>query len=154
MQLAGSTDDPQDTAVVIVLDWSRPANMVSLRHSAWTWVIAHCPQTKELVAWLRWIQQWAESAAEQGQVEEMRERRQSCRAASARSLSSLCYRSDRPQCSLSFSITTSRLQPQLQQLDLQAPVPPHRRQRRSRRIARLGLSFPSGRAHSLSTRMS
>lgn len=44
---------------MIVLDWSKPGSMV-----------------KELVHWLRWVDQWAETAAKQGEADELRDRRE------------------------------------------------------------------------------
>ncbi|ORX35111.1 dynein light intermediate chain-domain-containing protein [Kockovaella imperatae] len=49
-----------DTAVVIVLDWTRPSSMV-----------------KEIVMWLDWVERWASDSAARGQGEEMRDRLQS-----------------------------------------------------------------------------
>ncbi|OCF34912.1 hypothetical protein I316_03459 [Kwoniella heveanensis BCC8398] len=49
-----------DTAVVIVLDWTKPSSMV-----------------QELVNWLSWVEEWASSAGERGEAEEMREKLQS-----------------------------------------------------------------------------
>ncbi|KAK8844775.1 hypothetical protein IAR55_006625 [Kwoniella newhampshirensis] len=48
-----------DTAVVIVLDWTRPSSMV-----------------RELVTWLSWVDQWAPQSAQPGEVEDLRERLQ------------------------------------------------------------------------------
>ncbi|RXK42689.1 hypothetical protein M231_00245 [Tremella mesenterica] len=50
----------QDTAVVILLDWTKPSLMV-----------------RELLTWLAWIDKWVESSTEQGEAEEMRDRLQS-----------------------------------------------------------------------------
>ncbi|WVQ94127.1 hypothetical protein IAU59_001205 [Kwoniella sp. CBS 9459] len=49
-----------DTAVVIVLDWTKPSSMVH-----------------ELVNWLAWVEEWASSSAERGEAEELREKLQS-----------------------------------------------------------------------------
>ncbi|WVR03075.1 hypothetical protein IAU60_000064 [Kwoniella sp. DSM 27419] len=49
-----------DTVVAIVLDWSKPFAML-----------------RELVTWLAWVDQWAASSGQKGEVEEMRERLQS-----------------------------------------------------------------------------
>ncbi|WWC57570.1 uncharacterized protein I303_100102 [Kwoniella dejecticola CBS 10117] len=49
-----------DTAVVIVLDWTKPSSMV-----------------QELLTWLSWIDEWSSSAAERGELDELKERLQS-----------------------------------------------------------------------------
>ncbi|WRT63175.1 uncharacterized protein IL334_000078 [Kwoniella shivajii] len=49
-----------DTAVVIVLDWTKPSSMIS-----------------ELLTWLSWIDQWASETSENGEIEELKERLQS-----------------------------------------------------------------------------
>ncbi|ODN99291.1 hypothetical protein I350_07456 [Cryptococcus amylolentus CBS 6273] len=49
-----------DTAVVIVLDWTKPQSML-----------------QELLTWLSWVETWASEAGERGEVEELHERLQS-----------------------------------------------------------------------------
>nr|XP_031862034.1 uncharacterized protein CI109_002447 [Kwoniella shandongensis]KAA5529106.1 hypothetical protein CI109_002447 [Kwoniella shandongensis] len=49
-----------DTAVVIVLDWTKPSSMVG-----------------ELVTWLSWVDEWAAQAAQPGETDDLRERLQS-----------------------------------------------------------------------------
>jgi hypothetical protein len=50
----------QDTAVLIVLDWTRPAEMIS-----------------ELLTWLEWVESWSGTVAGRTEGEEARERRES-----------------------------------------------------------------------------
>lgn len=54
-----------DTAILIVLDWTKPGTMVD-----------------QLLGWLEWVDEWAEGVAGRGESEEIRERRQSARARS------------------------------------------------------------------------
>ncbi|WVF66512.1 hypothetical protein IAT40_001252 [Kwoniella sp. CBS 6097] len=49
-----------DTAVVIVLDWTKPSSMVH-----------------ELLNWLVWVEEWASSSADRDEAEELREKLQS-----------------------------------------------------------------------------
>lgn len=58
-----ATDTTQNTAVVIVLDWSKPSTMV-----------------RELQAWLSWVDSWAQRAGAADpspEIDEMHERRES-----------------------------------------------------------------------------
>ncbi|WVQ82872.1 hypothetical protein IAT38_005008 [Cryptococcus sp. DSM 104549] len=49
-----------DTAVAIVLDWTKPSSML-----------------RELLTWLSWVEQWASKSAGRGEAEELHERLQS-----------------------------------------------------------------------------
>ncbi|AAW40980.2 hypothetical protein CNBA4890 [Cryptococcus deneoformans B-3501A] len=49
-----------DTAVMIVLDWTKPSSML-----------------QELLNWLSWVEAWALGSAEKGEIEELHERLQS-----------------------------------------------------------------------------
>lgn len=68
----------QDTAVMIVLDWTKPWDMVSrglhLLQGGMLKGTLIGQQVRELLTWLKWIASWAESSLKPGQADEMREK--------------------------------------------------------------------------------
>lgn len=60
---------------MILLDWTKPASMVCIAVVLVKVQKEADRQIKELLYWLSWITDWAESSIDRGKAEEMRDKR-------------------------------------------------------------------------------